>query len=162
MLETSIYTLTLHLWLHMHSWRVFQPWAYLLGCWATRALCTGCSSDSANCSSDCPWRSPSSVHHHCPNIGRCDAAFVCHHQRTINARFGVPFALPHCAVLSHHHHVDAVNLATPSQRPASPSSCRAAMSSAVPPHYCPVHSRYVLDGRSGDGVTLCRLACEPA
>ena len=52
--------------------------------------------------------------------------------RTINTRIGVPFALPHCAAPSHHHHVDAVNLAVPSQRPASPSSRRAASSSHCP------------------------------
>ena len=40
------------------------------------ALCTGCFGDLANCSGDCPWRSPSSVHHHRPNIRKCDAAFV--------------------------------------------------------------------------------------
>ena len=123
-----------------------------------RTLCTGYSGDSANCSGDCPWRSPSSVHHHSPNIGRCDAAFVYHHQRTINARFGVPFALPHCATPSHHHHVDAVNRVTPSQRPASPSSRRAALSSIVLLHCCSVHSLYVPDGRSGAGVTLYRPA----
>ena len=116
-LGTSFFTLTLHLQLHLHSWRVFQPWAYLLGCWAMRVLCTGCPGDSANCSGDCPWRWPSSVHHHRPNLGRCDAASSCRHHCTITTRFGVPLALPHCTAPSHHQHVDAVNSTTPLRRP---------------------------------------------
>ena len=120
-----------------------------LGHAQTVQLCTGCPGDSANCSGDCPWRSPSSVHHHRPNLGRCDVAGSGRHHCTINANFGVPFALPHCAAPSRHQHVDAVNPAAPSQRPASPSSRRAALSSAVPPHCCPVHSLSVPDGRSG-------------
>ena len=127
-----------------------------------RALCTGCSGDSANCSGDCPWRSPSSVHYHRPNLGRCDAAASCHHQCTINTKIGVPFALPHRTALSHHRHVDAVNRTAPSPRPTSPSSRRAASSSQIPPQCWPVHSLSVLDGRSGIGVTLHHPACEPA
>ena len=92
-------------------------------------LCTGYPGDSANCFGDCPWRSPSSVHHHRPNLGRCDVAGSGRHHCTINSKFGVPFALPHCAAPSRHQHVDAVNLAAPYQRPASPSSRRAALSS---------------------------------
>ena len=87
---------------------------------------------------------------------------ACHHHCTINARFGVPFALPHCAAPSHHRHVDAVNSGAPSPRPTSPSSRRAALLSTVPPHCCPVHSLRVPGGRSDVGVTLCRPACEPA
>ena len=41
-LGPSFSTLSLHLRLHLHSCRVFQPWAYLLGCWVARVLCTGC------------------------------------------------------------------------------------------------------------------------
>ena len=125
-------------------------------------LCTGVPGDSTNCTGECPWRSPASVHHHRPNLGRCDAVFTCHHHRTINARFGVPFALPHCAAPSHHRHVDAVNRAALSPRPTSPSSRRAASLSSVPPHCCPVHSLRVPGGRSDVGVTLPRPACEPA
>ena len=87
---------------------------------------------------------------------------ACPHHRTMDARFGVPFALPHCAALSHHRHVDAVNSGAPSPRPTSPSSRRAALLSTVPPHCCPVHSLRVPGGRSDVGVTLCRPACEAA
>ena len=110
-----------------------------------RTLRTGCPGDSANCSGDCPWRSPSSVHHHRPNIGRCDAEVTCRLHCAINARFGVLFTLPHCAAPSRHQQVDVVNPAMPSQRPAPPSSRRATLSSAIPP-CCPVHSLSVPGG----------------
>ena len=126
------------------------------------ALCTKRPGDSANSSGDYPWRSRSSVHHHRPNIGRCDAAFTCHHRCTIIARFGVPFALPHRTVPSHHLHVDAVHRAAPSPRPTSPSSRKAASSSLIPPHCWPVHSLSVPGGRSASVITLPRPTCEPA
>ena len=125
-----------------------------------RALCIGCSGDSPNCPGDCPWRSPSSVHHHRPNLGRCDAEVTCRLHFAINTKIGVPFALPHCAAPSHHRHVDVVNRTVPLQCPASPSSRRAALSSVVLPHCCSVHSLSVPGGRSTVGVTLSSPPCE--
>ena len=74
----------------------------------------------------------------------------------------MPFALPHCTAPSHHRHIGAVNRLAPSQRPASPSRRRAALSSTVPPHCCPVYSLSIPGGRSAIGFTLSLPACEPA
>ena len=155
-------TLSLHLRLPLHSWRVITTLAYLLGCWAARALCTGCSSDSPHCSNDCLVQLPSSVHHHRPNIGRCDAEVTSHLHCAITARIGVQFALPHCATPSRHQHIGAVNLATPLQRPASPNGRRAALSSTIPPHCYLVHSLSIPSARSAVGFTPFPPACEPA
>ena len=141
---------------------VFTTWAYLLGCWAQRALCTGVL------------------------VATYDVLAIAQRNRLLGfiiivqtlddvtlqssvaiiipltPKLGVPFALPHHTVPLYHQHVDAVNFAAPSQRPASPSSRSAALSSEIPPHCCPVHSLSVPGGRSAIGFTLFPPACRSA
>ena len=113
-----------------------------------------------NCSGDCPWRSPSSVHHHRPNLGRCDAA----------ARFAIIAPLtPNLGC--HLHYPIAKRPLVPACRCCESCCAIAAPSIAQRPQGCTVVQNPTallpsafpvrLGGRSGVGITLCRSCIEP-